>query len=87
VRGAYRREKTLESHMSPSPIWHVSGVHLRETAEAFGYAMALCDARTGGGAITLLYPVAQAWDDAIAEGEGYAPREHHHGRRCAPRAV
>ncbi len=60
MSGAYRREKTLESHMSPSPIWHVSGVHLRETADAFGYAMALCDARTGGGAITLLYPVAQA---------------------------
>jgi len=40
-----------------------------------------------GCAMTLLYPVAQAWDDATAEGEGDAPREHHHGRRCAPRAV
>ncbi len=73
--------------MSPSPLWHVSGVNLKETADAFGCAMALCAARTGGGAMTLLSPVAQAWDDATAEGEGYAPREHHHGRRWAPRAV
>ena len=80
-------EKILEADMSPSPLWHVSGVNLKETADAFGCAMALCAARTGGGAMTLLSPVAQAWDDATAEGEGYAPREHHHGRRWAPRAV
>ena len=73
--------------MSPSPIGHVSGVHLQETAAAVGCAMALCDARTGSSAMPRRYSVAQAWDDAIAEGEGYAPREHHHGRRCAPRAV
>jgi hypothetical protein len=73
--------------MSPSPIGHVRGVHLRETADAFGCAMALCAARTSGCAMPLLYPVAQDWDDATAEGEGDAPRAHHHGRRCAPRAV
>ena len=86
-KGAYSRYKPLESNMSPSPIWHVSGVNLRETADAFGCAMALCAARTGGCAMPLLYPVAQAWDDATAEGEGYAPREHQHGSSCAPRAV
>ena len=86
-KGAYSRYKTLESNMSPSPIWHVSGVNLKETAAAVGSAMALCAARTSGCAMPLLYPVAQAWDDATAEGEGYAPREHQHGSRCAPRAV
>ena len=30
-KGAYSRYKPLESNMSPSPIWHVSGVNLRET--------------------------------------------------------
>jgi hypothetical protein len=84
---AYSRYKPLESNMSPSPIWPVSGVHLRETADAFGWAMALCAARTGGWAMPRLYPVAQVWDDATAEGEGDAPSEHPHGSRCAPRAV
>jgi hypothetical protein len=73
--------------MSPAPLWHVSGVPLKATAEALGGAMALCEARTGGGSMPRLSPVAQAWDDATAEGEGYAPREPHHGRRRAPRAV
>src|SRR5215510_15391696 len=49
--------------------------------------MALVDTRTRGCALPRLYPVAQAWDDAPAEGEGYAPSEQHHGRRWAPRAV
>jgi hypothetical protein len=80
-------DKTLQSAMSPSPIGPVSGVNLQETAEACGCALALGDARTGGCAMTLLYPVAQAWDDATAEGEGYAPREHHPGSRWAPRAI
>src|SRR5215471_19121874 len=49
--------------------------------------MARGEARTDGGAMPRLYPVAPAWDDATAEGEGDAPRAQHHGRRCAPRAV
>src|SRR6516164_11369198 len=49
--------------------------------------MALGDARTRGCAMPRLSPVAQAWDDATAEGEDYAPRAHYHGRREAPRAV
>jgi hypothetical protein len=65
----------------------VACAHCRETAEAFGCALALGAARTGGCAMPRLYPVAQAWDDATAEGEGYAPRAHHYGRRWAPRAV
>jgi hypothetical protein len=80
-------EKTLKSAMSPSPIWPVSGVNLQETAEACGCALALGEARTGGCAMTLLYPVAQAWDDATAEGEGDAPRAQHPGSRGAPRAL
>src|SRR5215470_18538993 len=61
--------------MRPSPRWPVSGVPLRETAEACGWAMPLLDG------------VAQAWDDATAEGAYDAPRAQHHGRRCAPRAL
>jgi hypothetical protein len=60
--------------MSPSPIWHVRGVNLRATAAAVGSAMALCAARTSGCIMPRLYLVAQAWDDATAEGEGDAPR-------------
>jgi len=54
----------------------VSGVNLKETPAAVGSAMAVCAARTGGCAMPLLYRVAQAWDDATAEGEGYASSEH-----------
>jgi hypothetical protein len=61
--------------MSPSPLWHVRGVHLRETAAAGGGARAQCAARTAGGALPRLSLGAQAWDDAPAEGEGDAPRE------------
>jgi hypothetical protein len=79
--------QTLASDMRPSPLWPVRGVHLRETVEACGSAMAPGEARTDGGAMPRLYPVAQAWNDATAEGEGNAPRAQHHGSRGAPRAV
>ena len=73
--------------MSSSPLAHVSGVNLQETPAAVGSAMAVGVARTGGGALPLLYLVAQAWDDATVEGEGNAPSAHAHDTRWAPRAV